>query len=245
MSFRNELTLLSKIHTIDLQLKVLGEAIAILPSKSNEASKKASEVTAFVATLSKDKEVLLQKKARFEQSLANEKANVRKWESRADKIRGERDYAALVSEIGAQKKAIQELESGLNESIAQLKAKDIELSAQSEKALILEKTAADELAQVQQELDEKKREHVALNRAKDETMFGLPAQLKARYMRIAPRRGGLGVAIIDNEVCQQCMRTVPPELSLRVKRLEVIEQCPYCQRIMVDKGTEHIAPPRL
>ena len=60
--------------------------------------------------LAKDYDLLLGERRQLERTLAEEKDKVRKWQARAEAIRKEREYTALMSEIGSQKRLINDLE---------------------------------------------------------------------------------------------------------------------------------------
>lgn len=233
MDTQEQLLVLRELYQIDVELTRVRREMDQLRSKSRLLEQESQEHEGKLRELTREQSEVNQRQRQYENQLQIERGNLRKWEGRAQELRGEREYAALMSEINSQRRLIGDLENqtlqcmqekeDLNERAGQVKgaAQEVGDKAKSEFEAV-----EGEVGQLQQRLDH-------LESTRKELQVKLPQRLLARYQRIAKQRGGQGVAMLKQEICQACMCTVPPELFLRVFKGEVVEQCPHCQRLLV------------
>jgi uncharacterized protein len=233
MDTKEQLTILSEICRQDIKIVNNREKLNRLNLESKQAKDAARELEDTMATLNQSKVELLKRRKLLDEKLHLEKANLRKWESRAEKIKGEREYTALMSEIGAQKRTLLGIETEINEVLDELKASEDKLKkASSDHG---EKTESAKRAyESVKELFEEEQSQLESNQiARESLLDKLPKPLKVKYDRIYERRGQMGIASLREGICQACMRLIPPELFIRVCKGEIIEQCPSCQRLLL------------
>ena len=232
-TIREQLTQLSELGSRDLQLKELRDKQKVLPHKANEAKSAASDAAIREATFKSNAKDLELKRNQLDLEIQTEKSNLRKWEARADKIKAEREYTTLMSEIGSQKKAISDLETQILQVMQeQDKAKkDLESAQKSMQAAQV--LYQEEWSKVESDMNQLATELLESEQARKQLTAQMPVSLLKRYEQIASKRAGLGVAVLLKEICQACKRTVPPELFNRVAKGEVLESCPFCQRLLV------------
>lgn len=233
MNIRDQLAILSSVGIWDQKRKEIQEKRKALPKKAEDANalflelkKKHDELA------SKIDGFQLEKKAAAEK-LEIEKGNVRKWEGRAEKIRGDREFTALMSEIGSQKRLIGDLEAKINAASQSIKETENLMAPVKVNMDAAKSRVEHETAEVQQDMLAFDNETQKIDEARQQLLSQLPTNITRKYDQIAQKRAGLAVARLKNEVCQACMRMVPPEMHLRILKGEVMEQCPSCQRILV------------
>jgi len=233
MDTKEQLLILSEICHQDLKLLANREKLSRLSRESEQAKTAAEDLEASIASINANKTDLLKRRKALDEKQMQEKANLRKWEARAEKIKGEREYTALMSEIATQKRTISGIEAELSELTAELKSGDEKLlKATGERDEKRER--ANRAYEEVKELLNEETERLSVNiKAKEALLKKLPAIIKTRYERIYDKRAQQGIALLRQSICQACMRTIPPELFIRVCKGEVIEQCPSCQRILV------------
>lgn len=233
MDTKEQLLILTEICHQDLKLIANREKISRLSRESEQAKTAALELEASISSINANKGDFLKRRKALDEKLQLEKANVRKWESRAEKIKGEREYTALMSEIGTQKRTIAGIEAEIAELTGELKAGDEKLlkaTGDREEKLLCAQRAYEEV----KELLHEESERLAVNvKAKETLLKRLPDVMQTRYNRIFEKRAQQGIALVRTSICQACMRMIPPELFNRVCKGEIIEQCPSCQRILV------------
>lgn len=233
MEIKEQLVILSEIGRQDLHIINAKDKLNRLNRESKDSKEAALELEKAMANIEANNAELLKRRRLLDEKLQVEKGNLRKWESRAEKIKGEREYTALMSEIGAQKRTITGVEAEMAEVTSELKAGDEKLSKASG-AHVEKMTRANQAFDSVKELLSKEEEDLSSKELARKTLLEkLPKVLQVKYERIYERRGSQGIAFLRSGICQACMRTVPHELYNRVCKAEVIEQCPSCQRILV------------
>ena len=233
METKEQLVLLSEIGRLDLKIISNRDKLSRLSKETAQSEAAAVDLEATMKQLTDSKNDLVKRRRALDEKLQAEKANVRKWESRAEKIKGEREYTALMSEIGAQKRTIAGIDAEISEVTDELKGSEDKLKQAS--------TARDEKMAnalrahdaVKELLSDEEVNLKANTDARENLLQRIPKVLRLRYERIYEKRAWQGIAFLRNSICQACMRTVPPELFNRVCKGEVVEQCPACQRLLV------------
>ena len=233
METKEQLEILLEICRQDLKLIANRDRLSRLSRESELAKTAAGDLESRIQTINTHKAELLKNRKALDEKLQLEKANLRKWEARAEKIKGEREYTALMSEISAQKRTILGLETEISEITTELKSGDDQLlkaTGAREEKIDIAGQAYESVKELLGEEGEKLTHNVE---TKDALLSRLPPVIRARYHRIYEKRAHQGIAILRNAICQACMRMVPPELFIRVLKGEIIEECPSCNRILV------------
>ncbi len=233
MDVKEQVVLLSEICRHDLALMASKNKINQLTKETSTASKNVGSLETSIEDLLKKKEQNLQRSRLLDQKLQEEKVSLRKWETRAEKIKGEREYTALTSEIASQKRSIFGVEHELSEVNNEIKAvlhQIQKLSGDKEQNV---GRAKDSFDAVKELLDQENEYVLGVEKAKNILLDKLPAMVKSSYSRIYKNRNFSAIAFVDQAVCQACMRRIPHEISIKVYRCEGLEQCPSCQRFLV------------
>lgn len=243
MNIKEQIIILSEIGQKDLAIAAGKNRVNKLTKDSGSANKNASELELKVKDLSLTKEEYLKNYRNLEQKLQEERANLRKWEQRADKIKGEREYNALNSEITSLKRSITGIESELSELLTKIKdlEKKVSQTAGAQQENITKaQHAFDEVKDLLQEENEKVAKIVA---AKSILIEKLPLPVKTRYLRVYEKMGGIAVSFLNKQNCEVCQRIIPPELYIKVYKHEAIENCPSCQRFLVPLNLDNEVTP--
>lgn len=237
MEIAEQLVLLAELNRVENKIREKKLELEARPADAKAAQEKADAIKSELDALDKQRFDTERLKRQAEQDTAMEKDNLRKWQARADNIRGEREHAALNSEIGGLKRRITHLENDQLELMQ--KMEDIEQATvpKMEEHEAATTGAKEEWAKVEDDLARLKREIDEQEGVRQKMLEKLPDTLVARYNKIAEQRKGVGVAIIKGELCSQCRRTLPPQLCLQVYKGVVMETCPSCQRILVHEAS--------
>lgn len=240
MNTKEQLVIIAEIGRHDLKMIASRDSLLRLNKDSDQAKARALELETSINSIGHSKNEALKRRKLLDEKLQVEKSNLRKWEARAEKIKGEREYTALMSEISSQKRTISGIEAEMNELATEIKGNEEKISKASgaqEDSIDRANRAFDEVKEL---LKEEEDRLSVVAEAKEALLKQLPPVLKARYDRIYANRMQQGIAFLHNEICLACQRKVPAELYIKVCKGEVIEQCPSCQRILVsDFATEN------
>jgi uncharacterized protein len=152
--------------------------------------------------------------------------------TRSSEVKDNREYKAVLKEI-------KDLESGISskedqilhcmETIDRLETEVKELAKELEKRK--EKLAKDKEQVNLQSLQVNDR-LAKLERMQQEVRAKLDEAIMKRYDFLLEKRGNIGIAAVQNGMCQVCHLNIPPQKFIEVQRDEAIHTCPHCQRFV-------------
>lgn len=242
MDVSQQLVALGELANLDQKVKAAKDRLELVPAAARKADQEAEALKKKLDDAEKRKASAEQLRRNLDGEMVAERAKMKKWEARADQIRGEREHAALSSEIGAQKRTLRDLEDKVLEAMQALEDADKDVKALQPKHEGAAGDAAAEWKKVEAELATLKGEVEQLGRARDGVLARLPANVVKRYQQVAEKRQGVGVSILRGETCTSCKRTIPPQTALMIMKGAVVEACPSCSRFLVHEAMTH-APP--
>lgn len=235
MDIGQQLTLLAELAHVEHKWQQARDGVEALHAGARRADEQLAEARAHSERLEAAHLGLETQRRGMESNLAAERDKLRKWQVRADQIRGEREHAALASEIGAQKRSISQLENDLLEKMQEVEDAEKAVAEARAKMTSAETSARSEWARIDDDLRAAREVAATHERARGVLVGKLPAPLIKRYEKIAEKRG-VAIAVVHGEMCSACKRTLPPQLCIQLYRGQVLETCPSCQRILVHEA---------
>jgi len=229
-----QLVHLAELARIDQKAKVTADRLEALPQPAKKADAAAAKIKSELDSVTLRKQTAEQVKRTSEAEVQDERHKIKKWDARANDLRGEREHTALSSEIGGAKRHIRALEDVILEQMEAIEAADKDLATLTKKHEGALAEAKGEWQKVEGDLAMLKQEVSAASVARSALLAKLPAGVVKRYELIAAKKQGVGVAIINvSDVCGACNRAVPPQLCIQVMKGQVLETCPACNRLLV------------
>lgn len=158
---------------------------------------------------------------------------ISKDEKRITSIKNTKELNAVTKEISAANKSKRQNEqekanyaSKLEEKRAALGALDTALNARRARLEELAGELESRRPVWKQAVDEKARQ-------RDGIKAGLRPEILRKYENIRAKRGGVGLALIQDETCQGCHINIPPQVYIELRKgSEEIYTCPHCHRIL-------------
>lgn len=237
-----QLVVLAELASVDQEARRVNDTLEALPAAARKAEATATKLKNDLDATVMRRNTANAAKRSLEQEVADERIKIRKWESRANDIRGEREHTALSSEIGGAKRQIRRLEDDILEQMESIEAADKEVTALEQKHAAAAAEATAELAKVKDQIDAATAELNTLTGRQRALLDKLPLSVVKRYEQISSRRQGVGVAIINTkDSCGACHRAVPPQLVIQIMKGQVLETCPACQRFLVHHSMTAVA----
>jgi len=237
MDTKEQLVALGELANLEKKLRSGNKTLEERPQEAKAAQADADEAKAAFDDIDRLRHDAEKERRRFESEVAQERDKLRKWENRADAIRGEREHAALQSEIGALKRTIRYLENAQLEKMEELEETAADAEKRQEKAETLATSAKAEWEKVEGELNVIREEIASTERARDALLEKLPAPLVKKYQKLAERRQGQAIGVIRGETCTACSTKVPPQMVLQVYKGTEIHTCQVCQRLLVHEAS--------
>jgi len=168
----------------------------------------------------------------LESDLRAEKEKIKKWESRLNEIKSNRDYQALSREIEAARKANLGIEDEILKKMQENEDLKPSVVQKEEDLNALDKQLSEERKGLENQLQDINERISAEQTIHDEAQNGIEARWYRQYDMIRKRRDGVAVVSVQDEHCQGCNMGIPPQLYNVVLRGQQIELCPFCSRIL-------------
>lgn len=240
-STAEQLVLLAELAGVDAKHKAVAEKLETLPAPARAADDTVASLKKQIEEATLKKESAEKARKAVEQEIIDERNKIKKWEGRANDIRGEREHSALLSEIGTARRVISKLEDTQLEHMETLEAAQGALTSLGPQHAKAVEVAKAEWQKVEGDLKKLQAEREQNDGARKALLARLPAPLVKRYDTVAAKRMGVGVSIIQGDVCSSCKRTLPPQLCIQVRKGVVVEQCPACSRFLVHESMTQVA----
>ena len=238
---RQRLADLFEVQKIDLGVRELEKQREDVPRKLNELDEAIGALLGDVEMLVTERTALETEIKALEGNVQAENAKLRKWEKRLLELRNQREYLALSREVEGARRANRETEEKILELMTrkeeldgQLAEKKDDLTHSQEERQVEEGEVENALAKLDTEISGEKTR-------RQELTPQLPKQLLSKYDFIRAKRMGIGLVAAANGCCTGCNMRLPPQLYNVLQRVDSIEQCPTCQRIMYFE--EGVFPP--
>ena len=233
MQIAEQLVLLAELASVDAKGKGISDKLESLPAAARKAETEAAALQKQIDDATAKKETTERERKAIDGDIIDERQKIKKWEARASELKGEREHDALVSEVGTAKRTIRQHEDRqltMMETIEQHAGTVATAKPKHQAALGL---ATAEWKKVEAELAALNSEKAKLQQAREAVLAKLPTVVTKRYDVIAAKRKGVGVGLIKGDRCTACHMTLPAQLCIQVRRGQVLESCPSCNRFLV------------
>ncbi len=229
---RQQLLDLNAIQQIDLNIRELEKQLEVAPARLRELEAKVAVAGDEIAKLTEQRDTIAREQKTLEGSVQAENLKIKKWEARLHEIRNQREYLALSREVEGAKRQVRDWEDRILELAGQREQLDKQLDSLHDQ---LAESEVD--CQSERETVEKARSgsEAAIREEKsrrEELLHKVPGALLRKYENIRAKRLGLGLATVVDGSCQACNMKLPPQLYNVLQRVESIEQCPSCHRLI-------------
>ena len=238
----NQIELLVNLQIIDLQLRERTDAIEALRREISELDAAIAVQRQALETCRAERADLEARRRDIEGSLADEEAKMKDRRMRLNRIRNEKEAAAVRREIEVAKEGTGLLEEGLMglfEQLDAVNAREKELAAAFE---TLESRRASEKERTDLEIEELSSGLDESRRRREVLAGDLDANLRRQYETILSRKKGQAVVEIRGGTCEGCHMRVAPQLANEIYRNTRVIVCPSCHRILYARLPEAGAP---
>jgi predicted nucleic acid-binding Zn-ribbon protein len=233
---RQQLLDLNEIQKLDIEIRDIARAKDGVPEALQGLEARIQQTRSELEALVQEHETVGTEVRSIEGTIHIENDKIRKWERRLNDIRNQREYQALSREIEGTRRAVRDHE----EQVIELMARKEELEAQMER--LHNKIAEDEVdreterARVEAEVAKIDLTLDEYQKRRDQLGPKIKPNLLRRYEGIRAKRLGVGLVPADGGSCTGCNMRLPPQLFNILQRVDSIEICPSCQRILIFQG---------
>lgn len=239
---REQLVFLLQLQTSDVKVRELEQAATQLPAKLDPLRRDLAKLQGMLdAERAKLSETEAWRKNQQE-LLDREREALKLAQTKLQQIKNTKEYSAATREVENKRKSISDREAELKKvtetasaSSTALASRDKDVEGVRTELANSEAAQADQLAEIREKLAAAKAERDAARAQVDK-------QWLKTYDSLVGKKG-YAVAPVVKGVCQGCHMTLPPQLNNILARMESIETCPRCARLVYRKELLEAAPP--
>lgn len=227
------LRVLEEIQRIDLEIKSLGDEEKEYLGRMDGLGAELDGAGKSVAALQEDLAGLKEQLKGIEDRIRESAERISKDEGRLNSVKNDRELNAITKEINGANKAKKQGEQEKAALLARVQEKEAALAAREEEL----KGLQEEFDRLSSELDVRRSgwrsaEEEKL-KSRDEKKAPIRPDIMRKYEMIRSRRGGLGLVLVKEEICQGCFTHIPPQIFIMLKKgTEELQSCPHCHRLL-------------
>jgi hypothetical protein len=243
---REQLLLLLQLQTCDGKVRELDSAAKQLPAKLDPLRRDLAKLNGMLdGERAKLAETETWRKAQQE-SIDREREQLRSAQNKLQASKNSKEFGAATREVENKRKSISDREAELKKvveattaSSAALATRDADVQKLRDELAASEAAMADQVASLAAQLAEG-------TAARDAARQHVEKQWLKTYDTLSAKRG-YAVAPVIKGVCQGCHMALPPQLNNILARMQSIETCPRCARLvyrqdMIDPKPDEAKP---
>lgn len=224
---------LANLQYIDSRIDELIRLRGDLPEEILDIEYEIERAKSRIAKLEAQEIELTKERTNLTIELQDADALILKYESQQMTVRNNREYDALTKEIEAQKQAVENGRSRLEEIALILEESGKELGELRESLAELETTFTEKKDNLEKVIENTKNEEAVLLQKREEAKTKLDERYLRSYVRL---RNGLsnGIAVVPMEKGSCLGMMLPPQVQLEVRKMSKIIIDENSGRIVVD-----------
>jgi uncharacterized protein len=231
---RDQLMFLLQLQQADVKVRELDTAATQLPARLDPLRRDLAKLQGML-DLEKSKLAETELWRKQQQDLLDRERDALKTaQNKLQASKNSKEFGAASREVENKRKSIGDRESELKKvseasqtSTGQLQSRDKDVETVRGELNNSEAAMADQLTSLQTQLAEAKA-------IRDEARGKVEKQWLKTYDSLVGKRG-YAVAPVIKGVCQGCHMALPPQLNNILARMESIETCPRCHRLVYRK----------
>jgi predicted nucleic acid-binding Zn-ribbon protein len=219
------------VQKIDLKIQALEAEVATIPMRIRQCEQALEAKRNDLAELQGELDEGKKTQRTLERKLEEKQMELGRYNEKLPQIKTNREYKAILLEIDTVEKDISDIEEEVLRKMTDIE--EVEARIRAKKAEF--DTVAEETQREREKLEQKReelRQSLDGNRfQRDNLAANVDDHLLSQYDRIRSRKGGVGLAQLDDESCSACHMALPPQLVNEVIG-GAVKSCPSCQRLL-------------
>lgn len=239
---KEQLQLLVELQDVDIKIGQLREKIAKGPAKIEKIQ---AELSAFEEKVNEEAVKLdeLEKQRRgLELELKEGEERVQKSKENLMHIKSNKEYKAVLKEIGTLEKANHEIETRVLLCMDDSEKANAVFAEKKRDVSERKADAETQKKQVEEEIRTYEQELASVRGLREQLVGRIDEKVFKKYEEVRQCVGIVGVARVENAVCHGCHMNIPAQMYNELQKFDSIRLCPHCQRIMIyDKKEEGLS----
>jgi hypothetical protein len=230
---RDTLIALYRLQKIDSEAQQFSDEAERIPDQVRALENSLDKVRSEVGRLNAEAAQLRNEATELEGHVSEESAKHQKWKRRLNDIKSPREYQALSRELEMGERQVGEQEDRLLELGQQIEDKEKAAAEKKEELEQQEREVSAKIRTLRQEEQRLRNEAAERARGRDAVRQQLNERVLKKYEQLRKARSGIAVAVVRGGTCTACQMTVRPQLVVQLLRLDSLESCPNCNRLLV------------
>lgn len=229
---RDKLLALAALQKVDLDIAALKKNAEGYPREMAELEKQLGAAKAAVDAERSKLEQLESQKRSLEETIAEDKDKVRKWEARLAEQRSTREYSALAREIDIAKKGQQTASEDAQELGRQATVQRELLRGRENEFTTQTKSLIEKIDVLKGKLAEVEAQVKAIDAKRSEAAKTVDERLLRQYDVIRKKRLPALVPVNAPGTCSGCRMNIPAQRFNTLVASRGIDTCPACSRMI-------------
>ena len=228
-----QIELLQKVQAIDSQIREFSKTSGEVPSKLTEIEQLRENERAGISEAKKTLLHVEQETSRLEKEIAFDRQTLEKFNERIQTLTDVEAIEAASKELDHRKRVIRSKEENILRLMEEAETTEKKIQQLNEDFIKQAEQLSEQEGQLKEQAGEFEEKTAALREERKSLGDQLPASVLNRFQRIVDQRDGLGIVSVEDEICQGCLMSVPPEIVNDTRTgLKGIQSCANCQRII-------------
>jgi uncharacterized protein len=230
-----QLELIIELQEMDAVISQLMRDKEAIPQEIQNLEERYSREESLLGAVKRELEDLQKRRRSQERELENQGQEMKKRQGRLLEVKTNKEYSAILHEIGALKEKQSTLEDEILNILETIDHQTREVGIQKEK-LAREREVCDQQRKEREtKLSETETRLTSLWEERGKKAAKIDRGLMQTYMRIYENRRGSAVVPIKNGSCSGCFVALTPQSYQEAKKNDRIITCPNCNRILYCK----------
>jgi uncharacterized protein len=174
----------------------------------------------------------------LEQEISDLENKIKRSKVRMSEIKNNKEYQAVLKEIGDQQKEITEKEDSALALMETIDHLGRELKVLAKEVKQRKEKMEEDKQKLQREADNLRERLDEIEAWQAKVRAKLEPDLWKRSEVLLQKQSGIAVAPVEAGVCQVCHLNIPPQKFIELQRDESLMQCPHCHRFIYWPGHE-------
>lgn len=235
-TLKDQLLHLLQLQAIDARVKEIQATITSLPAKLEPMRRDLAKLESMVSDEKQRVAETESWRKQQEDLLAREQESLRTAKGKLSGSRTGKEFNAATREVEYKRRAISEREAELKKVTEVLASSSSQAGGHDQDIAQLQDHLAAEDAKIAEKIQALEAEITEVAAGRDELRAKIDAGWLKTYDSLTTKRG-FAVAPVVKGSCQGCHMNVPPQLNNVLARMESLEVCPRCGRIIYRQDT--------
>jgi predicted nucleic acid-binding Zn-ribbon protein len=237
---REQLVLLLQLQTSDVKVRELDTAVKQLPAKLDPLRRDLAKLSTMLeGERAKLAETDTWRKAQQDE-ITRDREGLKSAQAKQQAVKNPKEFNAANREVENKRKAISDRETELKKINEAAGATNASLAARDKDVETIRTELTNSEAAMADQLDSLRSQLAEATAIRDAARVQVDKSWLKTYDTLVGKRG-YAVAPVVKGVCQGCHMALPPQLNNILARMQSIETCPRCQRLVYRK--ELLEPP--